>query len=286
MPYLVCENGRYYPGKEFKEWTSVVMVAVRDMVPMKIVIGSGVVLYRSSIPYPYTYPEHRHVWYVRYTYAILKNVLSPFARLIWIQKVYGIEHIPRTGPAIVAFNHQSYFDFLCFTAICPRPVHFLSAEKFFSHVIWKYLMKFTGQIKVHRKEHDKHILHTTVLDHLKNGKIIGIFPEGTRASDPIEMLHAFTGIAKYAIDGQVPVIPVGIKGSHEVMSRGDKFPKFRKVISFHIGVSVHFTEHYGKTLTKKEYRDATDQIMLEISRLSGKRYPHVGKIERDAKTAA
>jgi len=144
-------------------------------------------------------------------------------------------------------------------------------------------MKLTGQIKVHRKEHDKHILHATVHDHLKNGKILGIFPEGTRASDPIEMLYAFTGIARYAIDGQVPVIPVGIKGAHEVMSRNDKFPKFRKIISFHIGAPVHFTHHYGKTLTKKEYRDATDQIMLEISRLSGKRYSHIGRVEQDTK---
>ncbi|MHB8660572.1 MAG: lysophospholipid acyltransferase family protein [Minisyncoccota bacterium] len=237
------------------------------------------------MPHTYTYPEYRHLWYVRYTYATLKNIFGPFVRLIWIKKVSGIEHLPRTGPAIIAFNHQSYFDFLCFTAICPRPVHFLSAEKFFSHVIWKHFMNLTGQIKVHRKEHDKHILHATVHDHLKNGKIIGIFPEGTRAPDPIEMLHAFTGIARYAIDGQVPVIPVGIKGAHEVMSRYDKFPKFRKTILFHIGVPIHFTEHYGKILTEKDYRDATDKIMLEVSKLSGKRYSHVGKMGRDATTA-
>lgn len=235
------------------------------------------------MPHPYAYPEYGHLWYVRYTYVILKNAFSPFARLIWIKKVYGLEHIPKTGPAIVAFNHQSYFDFLCFIAICPRQVHFLSAEKFFSHTVWKHLMKFTGQIKVHRKEHDKHILHATVHDHLKSGKIIGIFPEGTRASDPIEMLHAFTGVARYAIDGQVPVIPVGIKGAHEVMSRNDTFPKFRKIISFHIGVPIHFKEHHGKILTEKEYRDATDQIMLEISKLSGKQYSYIGKMERDAR---
>jgi 1-acyl-sn-glycerol-3-phosphate acyltransferase len=234
-------------------------------------------------PRPYTYPENRHPWYVRYTYAVLRHTFGPVFRLIWVQTVSGMENIPKHGPAIVAFNHQSYFDFLGFIAVCPRQVHFLSAEKFFSHFFWKHLMKFSGQIKVYRNDHDKHILHTTIYDHFKNGKIIGIFPEGTRAPDATEMLHAFSGVAKYAIGGQVPVIPVGIKGTHEVMSRYDKFPKFKKIISFDVGHPIHFTEHYGKSLSEKEYRDATDKVMSEISKLSGKKYSHFGKIERDTK---
>ncbi len=233
--------------------------------------------------HPYTHPESRHPWYVRYTYAVLKTIFGPIVRLIWIKGVHGIGNIPKIGSAIIAFNHQSYLDFLCFIAVCPRPVHFLSAEKFFSHFFWKHLMKFTGQIKVYRKEHSKHELHTTIHDHLKNNKIIGIFPEGTRAPDSLEMLHAFTGVAKYAIDGQVPVIPIGIKGAHETLSRHDKFPKFKKIISFHIGDPIHFTEHHGKTLTERDYRNATDKVMLEISRLSGKKYSHVGKMEHDTK---
>jgi len=210
-------------------------------------------------------------------------VLGPFARLIWIQKVDGLDNIPKAGPAIIAFNHQSYFDFLCFIAVCPRPIHFLAAEKFFSHPVWKHFMRFTGQVKVYRNEHDKQMLHTTIHDHLRNGKIIGIFPEGTRAPDPTEMLHAFTGAAKYAVNGKVPVIPVGIKGTHEVMSKGDKKPKFKKIVSIDIGKPIHFVEHYDKALSEKDYRDLTDRVMLEISRLSGKRYSHIGKMERDAR---
>jgi len=156
----------------------------------------------------------KHAWYVNYTYWILKSLLGPIVRRLFVKEVNGIENVPQKGAVIVAFNHQSYLDFLCFTAVCPRSIHYLSAEKFFSHFFWKYLMKFSGQIKVHRTEHDKHHLHTTVYDHLKKGKVIGIFPEGTRAPDPIEMLQAFTGVAKYAISGKVPVIPVGIKGAH------------------------------------------------------------------------
>lgn len=143
-------------------------------------------------------------------------------------------------------------------------------------------MRLTGQIKVHRKENDKHLLHLTVHDHLKNGKIIGIFPEGTRAPDPIEMLHAFTGVSRYAVMGKVPVIPVGIKGAHEVMSRHSSNPKFAKIISICIGPPIHFHEHHDKSLSEEEYRYLTDKIMIEISLLSGKKYSHIGKLKRES----
>jgi len=223
---------------------------------------------------------YKHAWYVRYTYFLIRAVLGPIVKVIWIKSYSGLSNIPKKGAAIIAFNHQSYFDFICFIAICPRLVHFLSAEKFFDHHMWKHLMRLTGQIKVHRKEHDKHILHATVHDHLTNGKIVGIFPEGTRSADPIEMLHAFTGVAKYAIRGRVPVIPVGISGAHEVMSRSDKRPRFLKNIRFEIGKPIHFKDHYDKELSEMNYRQMTDVIMLEISRLSGKKYSYVGLIER------
>ena len=60
-------------------------------------------------------------------YLILKTLIKN----IWIAEVEGLENIPNSGPAIIASNHESYFDFLCFSAICPRPVTYLAAEVFF-----------------------------------------------------------------------------------------------------------------------------------------------------------
>jgi len=207
-------------------------------------------------------------------YFIVRKLVSPITRLIWVKKVTGLNNIPKFGSAIVAFNHQSYFDFICFIAVSPRNIHFLSAEKFFNHNLWWFLMKLTGQIKVERKNKDKYETHKLVHEHLDAGKIIGIFPEGTRSPDKELMLKAFTGVAKYAVFKKVPVIPVGIKGTFDVMSRFDKFPKFKKLVEFYIGTPIDAHKYLVGSLGDDEYNRITDRIMLDIAELSGKSYPH------------
>ena len=136
-------------------------------------------------------------------------------------------------------------------------------------------MHLTGQIKVDRHRVDHRPVNNIIFEHLNAGKIIGIFPEGTRSPNAEKMLKAFTGVVKYATKAKVPVIPVGIKGSYEVMSRFDKIPKFKKNISINIGESIKFIDYYNKTkLNKKAFRFLTDKVMVEIAKLSDKLYSH------------
>lgn len=224
---------------------------------------------------------YSHPWYVPYTYPLVRFILRPIIKRVWIKEVTGMERLPAEGPVILAFNHQSYFDFLTFIAACPRLVHFITAEKLFTHFLFSILVRLAGQIRVARKSSDKKVLHDSVHWHLSTGKVVGIFPEGTRAFSSSEMAHAFTGVAKYAVKSQVPVIPVGIKGAFEVMSRHDKLPRLKKMISIHVGEPIHFKEHHGKEVDEVTYRNLTDTIMVELARLSGKTYAHVGKMAHD-----
>ena len=66
-------------------------------------------------------------------YWILRKIFGPVVRLLLIRRVGGLANIPKSGSAILAFNHQSFFDFICVPAIAPRNIHFLAAEKFFEH---------------------------------------------------------------------------------------------------------------------------------------------------------
>lgn len=207
-------------------------------------------------------------------YWFLRKVFGFFIKIILIKKVHGIENIPLKGSAIVVFNHQSFFDFICFASITPRNIHYLSAEKFFEHWLWKYLMIFTGQIKVNRKEHDKSELYNMVKKHINKGKIIGIFPEGTRSPYKYEMLKMYNGAAHFALKHHVPIIPVGIIGTYEVMNKTQSRPILKKIVEINIGNSMSFIEHHDHHDNKQICTSVMERVINKIEILSGKKYKH------------
>lgn len=199
-------------------------------------------------------------------YWVLKTILGPIFRAIWIKKVEGLQNVPKTGPYIIAANHSSYFDFFSLISAWPARIYFLAGEVFFKKWWWYPLVKFTGQIRVDRNSADKSEAKQKVLALLNNGKIIGIFPEGTRSADG-KIGKTYTGIAKFALKAKVPVIPAGIIGAYEVLSRHDKFPKFKKIISIKIGQPIYFNEFYDRADDDQTLRDLTDKIMENIKNL-------------------
>lgn len=209
-----------------------------------------------------------------FTYRAIRYTVGPIIKAIWIKKVIGIKNIPKRGSVILAFNHQSFFDFLCFVAATNRNVHFLSAEKFFDHKLWRVPMKLTGQIRVDRNSHDKSQVHHAVMTHLVKGDAIGIFPEGTRSPHKDKMLKAFTGVAKYALEHGVPVIPIGIQGTYDIMNRDRSYPSLKKEVVINIGRSISFSDHHGKHDDLAVRTLVTEKVMKEIERLSEKEYPH------------
>jgi 1-acyl-sn-glycerol-3-phosphate acyltransferase len=218
-------------------------------------------------------------WFIGITYFVLRKFIGFFVRIFLIKRVNGIERIPTHGSIILAFNHQSFFDFICFAAIVPRNVHFLAAEKFFDHKLWKILMIFTGQIKVARKLHDKSSVYESIERHVKKGTLIGIFPEGTRSPDRVVMLKAFTGVAQFALKHHIPIVPVGIQGTFDILSKFDTYPKIRKIVTIYIGDPLHFANHFDKHTNHNVCTYVTENVMREIATLSGKVYKHYESIQ-------
>lgn len=197
-------------------------------------------------------------------YWVLKILFGPLFRVVWIKKVEGLENIPEKGNYIIAANHSSYFDFFSLVSIWPKRVYFLAGEVFFKKWWWYPLVKLTGQIRVDRDITDKTESKEKVLFFLKQGRVMGIFPEGTRSSDG-NIGKTFTGVAGFALNGKVSVIPVGIKGTYRVMSRHDRFPKFKKVIEIKIGKPMYFEKDYNNKDDKTVLREVTDKIINEIA---------------------
>ena len=176
-------------------------------------------------------------------YPIGKRIVFPIVRL-WIKYINGLENIPKKGSFIIAANHTSYMD------------HF-----FMGYVIVPNLNK-----KLHflaKKEHFKG---------LDEGKIIGIYPEGTRSLTG-KLQRAKTGVARLALLSGVPVIPVGLIGTFEILPKGKYMPKLRKA-AMNIGKPMHFDEYYNKNINKKILREITTKIMKNIAKLCKQKYDY------------
>lgn len=212
--------------------------------------------------------------FIAVVYWILRIIIGIPVRMFLIKKVTGLRNIPKDEAAILAFNHQSFFDFICFAAISPKNVHFLSAEKFFEHRWWRKLMIATGQIRVNRISDDKSIVFQSVQKHIDKRMLIGVFPEGTRSPYRDQMLKAFTGIAQFALKHHVPIIPIGIKGTFDIMSKNDRMPKLIKTAEIHIGDPLRFHQHHDRHTDHQICTYVTERVIREIETLSGKVYSH------------
>lgn len=218
-------------------------------------------------------PEHHDTRLIRYGYYFLKKTLGTIIRCLWVKQVEGLENLPQEGPVIIASNHTSYLDFLCFIAVSPRYVHYLAAGKFFEKGIWRMLMILTGQIKVERMSKDKKAAYRLVFSALEQGKIIGVFPEGTRSATGV-LQPAYTGVAKFALASKAPVVPVGIMGAYEIWSRSDKMPRLKKIVRIKIGKPMTFADSDGSGQAEARYRIVTDTIMEKIAEIINQPYPN------------
>lgn len=200
-------------------------------------------------------------------FFLLRKLLYLPIRFFLIKQLTNFHNIPKKGAAILAFNHQSFFDFICFVAVAPRNIYYLTAEKFYSHPFWKPIMTMADQIKVERTSKDKDTVHAKVYDHLHKGHLVGIFPEGTRSRHKGAMMPGYTGVAKYALDTGIPVIPVGICGTEELWDRSKKLPTIEKDVRFHVGEPIRPEDFKD---VENPHHEKTKAIVEKLAALSGR----------------
>lgn len=129
-------------------------------------------------------------------------------RLWWRTKVIGKENIPKDGPVIIAGNHTGIVDGPVLHGAIPRGSHMIIKQEFFASKLG-FLMRWAGQIPIDRKAGRPALAVAITL--LKEGRAIGIFPEGSRGSGSATELKA--GVAYLAVNGNAPVVPAAIFGT-------------------------------------------------------------------------
>jgi len=206
----------------------------------------------------------------RLGFPLMTGLFGPLVRRLWIAKVEGLDNIPDTGPVIICLNHESYFDFICFSAVVKRKIHWLAGEKFFQHPVWRWVMRLMGCIRVDRCSTINLGALKEIRHAVSQGGMVAIFPEGTRSSDG-RLLRGKPGAAYLALKSGVPVIPVGISGTYEILSRHDRFPKLHKA-TIRVGEPLMLSKTgSGKGI---DMQRITDEIMLRIADLTGEEYPY------------
>lgn len=151
-------------------------------------------------------------------YKIVRPLVSVLFKFLYCPTVVGIESIPNSGGIVLAGNHTKWLDSIMLVAITKRQVHFLAKEELF-YGITKFIAKGMGCIPVNRKIHDKDALNLGYKT-LENGKVIGIFPEGTinRTSDVIMPFKI--GAVKMANKTNSYLIPFTITGTYKIFKKG------------------------------------------------------------------
>ena len=210
-------------------------------------------------------------------YWLLKYVLlGPLLRLLYRPKVEGLQYIPAHGPAILASNHLSFSDSFFLPLVCPRRITFLAKADYFNGRGIKGFftrMFFTGvgQVPIDRSggsASDDAI--ATGMRILGEGKLLGIYPEGTRSPDG-RLYRGKTGVARMALEAGVPVIPVAMIDTDRIQPIGSKVPKIMRV-GIKIGEPLDFSRYQGMENDRFVLRSMADEIMYELMDLTGQEY--------------
>lgn len=158
------------------------------------------------------------------TYGMAKAILKPWLSVWFRWSIEGIAHIPRSGPAILAFNHIAYLDPLAAAFVVDRAgrrPRFLAKSELFEDKRISWILKGAKQIPVKRGTAHAPMALDRAISALEQGEIVVIFPEGTITEDPdLNPGSPKSGLARLALSTGVPVVPAALWGTANVWAKG------------------------------------------------------------------
>ncbi|WP_114856337.1 1-acyl-sn-glycerol-3-phosphate acyltransferase [Brachybacterium sp. YJGR34] len=210
-------------------------------------------------------------------YEIAKPFVMGVVRVLWNPSITGVENIPVTGPVILASNHLAYSDTVFLPGQVRRSVHFLGKSDIFagtspvSRVI-AAVMRGLHVMPVDRSGGGaSRSAIEAGLEVLSAGEVLGIFPEGTRSPDG-RLYRGKTGVARFALATDAPIVPVAMNGAFEAQRGRRCFPHRRPRIRAVVGEPVDVPAIVARLEGAEEariLRAVTDAVMTSIQELSG-----------------
>lgn len=185
-------------------------------------------------------------------YSFAKTVVYTALYPIYRFDVIGADNFPKEGGILLCSNHINALDPPVVGINAPRPVNFMAKEELFNMPILKSILPGVNAFPVKRGMSDRDALRKA-LKLLKEGEVVGLFPEGTRSKDG-KLGKGFSGAGFFALRGNANVVPCAIIGPYKPFRR-------LKVV-------------YGEVIDMQPYRESkasadevTEVIMSSIAQL-------------------
>jgi len=150
-------------------------------------------------------------------YRLMRRLRVRYAKLmtcamfrLWVKKIHNEDGLPQKGPVIIVSNHTSYYDWIVLSAIYDKKyIVFIGNQDLLKRPFVSWLVSLNILVYIN-PEKPGFSYFRDVLNHLKHGHVVVIYPEGTRSRSG-RMIEPKTGFVKLALTMNVPIIPLAIK---------------------------------------------------------------------------
>jgi 1-acyl-sn-glycerol-3-phosphate acyltransferase len=198
-------------------------------------------------------------------YWIIRAISWLLLKIFWKVEVTGIENIPEKGAFIIAANHVSYLDPFFLAISMKRKICFITKKEAFNNIFVKFILNKLNAFPVDREIIDI-LAMKKAINILQEGKILGVFPEGSRSLNG-ELQKLKLGVIKLAIKTGVQIIPVGISGTYKIYPHGKVLPAFFKhKITIHYGRPLYLSKIKSKD--KTYHQESLDILSNNIKQLT------------------
>jgi glycerol-3-phosphate dehydrogenase (NAD(P)+) len=147
-------------------------------------------------------------------YRVIRALFVPFFLVYFRMQRVGREHLPRSGPLLLASNHRSFLDPFVIGTLVKRPVYYMAKRELFEKPWQAWALNALGAFPVDRGAGDRDAMETARAI-LARGDCVVVFPEGTRTR-PGPLGEPRRGIGRLALETGAPVVPVAVIGSDAV----------------------------------------------------------------------
>jgi len=216
------------------------------------------------------------------TYWLLEGATLLLLNALGGLYVQGEENVPATGPVLMVSNHISYLDPVSIGDASPRRVVFMAKAELFKNPALGFLLRGVDSFPVRRGEADRGAFKTT-LTMLEEGRVVCIFPEGTRSLDGT-LREAEPGAALFAMKIGCPIVPVFVTGTDKMLGRGGRFHRARVTVAF--GTPFMLPRGTDRAEGGKQMMEAISRTRNAFADAPSRRiYPHWIKKPREGRRA-